>query len=128
MRKSSEKAQKGCKRLLKTVSRLSNGHCQRTNSGVDLTKHQKRLEQHPVTSEPWKLTGQKRAFQSDLVTHSSNVWALSAALSGGKEACIFYPFISYSVCKVNAAFQLGWRRYLSRYVKSQNENPSITYL
>lgn len=40
---------------------------------VDLTKHQKQLEQHPVTSEPYKLPRQKRTFQIDLVTCPSNV-------------------------------------------------------
>lgn len=31
-----------------------------------LTKHPKKPEQHPVSSEPWKLTAQWRTFQSDL--------------------------------------------------------------
>lgn len=45
----------------------------KTNSGVDFTKHQMKLEQHPMTSEGFKLAKQKRTFQSDLVTYSSNV-------------------------------------------------------
>ena len=39
---------------------------ERGAGGAGLTKHPKKLELHPVTSEPWKLTAQWRAFQSDL--------------------------------------------------------------